>query len=85
MSKAVPRPGHSGWPAKSATVTLNLVIEKEQYENIRSILEALQPGASLEPEQFSEALTKTHQAHSRCDGENRIGLGMSYHLRPHGR
>ena len=48
--------------AGSAKVTLNLVLEKEQFENIRSIVEALQPDAQLDVEQFSAALTKTHHA-----------------------
>ncbi len=71
-----------GLAGEKSVVTLNLVIEKEQFENMRSILEALQPGATLEPEQFSAALTKTHQAiHSamaKTAGEN----GLDYHLRP---
>lgn len=71
-----------GMAGKSATVTLNLVIEKEQYENIRSIIEALQPGATLEPEQFSDALTKTHQAIHGAMAKTASELGMSYHLRP---
>ncbi len=71
-----------GLAGKSATVTLNLVIDKEQYENIRSILEALQPDASLEPEQFSEALTKTHQSIHAAMAKTAAALGMTYHLRP---
>jgi hypothetical protein len=66
----------------SATVTLNLVIEKEQYENIRSILEALDPEASLEPEQFSQALTKAHHSIHAAMAKTASSLGMTYQLRP---
>ena len=71
-----------GLAAESATVTLNLVIEKEQYENVRSIIEALKPDATLEPEQFSEALTKTHQAIHGAMAKTAAALKMSYALRP---
>lgn len=71
-----------GLAAENAEVTLHLVVEKEQYENIRSIVEALQPETSLDPQQFSAALTKTHQrihaAMSKTAGER----GMRYALRP---
>ncbi|MGI9470274.1 MAG: universal stress protein [Rubripirellula sp.] len=71
-----------GLADESATVTLNLVIEKEQFENIRSIVEALQPDAKLEPEQFSEALTKTHHAIHGAMAKTASSLGMTYQLRP---
>jgi hypothetical protein len=71
-----------GLAAKAASVTLNLVIEKEQYENIRSILEALHPDATLEPEQFSDAVTKTHESIHGAMAKTASELGMSYRLRP---
>ncbi len=71
-----------GLADESATVTLNLVIEKEQFENIRSILEALQPGASLQPEQFSEALTKAHKSLHGSMAKTASARGVSYNLRP---
>lgn len=71
-----------GLAAKAATVTLNLVIEKEQFENIRSIFEALDPDASFEPEQFSEALKKTHESIHGAMAKTAATLGMTYRLRP---
>ena len=71
-----------GLAAESATVTLNLVIEKEQYENVRSIIEALKPDATLEPEQFSDALTKTHHAIHGAMAQTASALNMSYALQP---
>ncbi|MFK8114486.1 MAG: universal stress protein [Rubripirellula sp.] len=71
-----------GLAATAATVTLNLVIEKEQFENIRSILEALDPDTNLDPEQFSDALTKTHQSIHGAMAKTATSLGMNYHLKP---
>jgi hypothetical protein len=65
-----------------ATVTLNLVVEKEQYENIRSIVEALSEGTTLDPESFAAALTKTHQSLHAAMAKTATDLGRSYHLRP---
>ena len=71
-----------GLSADHSTVTLNLVVEKEQYENIRSIVEALSEGATLDPESFAEALTKTHQSIHGAMAKTATELGRSYHLRP---
>ena len=71
-----------GLSAESATVTLNLVVEKEHFENVRAIVEALHPEASLEPEQFSDALTKSHQSIHGAMAKTATALGMSYRLRP---
>lgn len=71
-----------GLAAPAATVTLNLVIEKEQYENMRSLIEALHPDSKLDPDQFCEAMTKTHQSIHGAMAKTAQGLGMSYHLRP---
>ncbi len=68
--------------SESATVTLNLVVEKEQFENIRSIVEVLSPDAHLDPDQFSAALTKTHQAIHGAMAKTASALGMTYYLRP---
>ena len=53
-----------------ATVSLDLVVEKEQYENIRSIIEALAPEAAFDTDKFSQALTKAHQDDPRRDGQD---------------
>lgn len=71
-----------GLAAESGRVTLNLVIEKQQFDNIRSILEALHPEDSLEPEEFSEALTKTHHSLHSAMAKTASSLGLSYRLRP---
>ncbi len=70
-----------GLASKSATVTLNLVIEKENFENMRSIIEALHPGETLESEQFSNAMEKTHQSIHAAMAKTASGLGMTYRLR----
>lgn len=71
-----------GLARPGAMVTLNLVVEKEQFENIRSIVEALQPDATLNAEQFAEALTKTHQDLHGAMSKTAAGRGVSYRLRP---
>ena len=71
-----------GLSAEDATVTLDLVVEKEQYENIRSIVEALSDGAKLDPESFSDALTKTHHSIHGAMAKTATEFGRSYHLRP---
>ncbi|MEM6468138.1 MAG: universal stress protein [Planctomycetota bacterium] len=71
-----------GFSADGGTVTLNLVVEKEQYENIRSIVEAVSGPGSLDSEAFTEALTKTHQSLHGAMAKTATALGKSYHLRP---
>ena len=71
-----------GLASDKATITLNLVIEKEHYENIRSIVEAMEPGKQLGPEQFSEAITKTHQSLHESMAKTAGERAVTYHLLP---
>ncbi|TWT82454.1 hypothetical protein CA13_39170 [Planctomycetes bacterium CA13] len=71
-----------GLASEKATVLLNLVIEKEQYENFRSIIEAMDPEKKLAPEQFSEAMAKTHQAIHAAMAKTASERNLTYHLRP---
>ena len=71
-----------GLAGSGATITLNLVIEKEQFENIRSIIEAMSPEQSFDAEQFSDALTKTHKAIHAAMAKTAAASGLTYHLRP---
>ena len=71
-----------GMASEKAKLTLNLVIEKEHFENIRSILEAIDPDKPFEPEQFSEALTKTHQAIHAAMAKTARERGLNYNLWP---
>ena len=71
-----------GLAEPSATVTLNLVMEKEQFENFRSILEALQPESTIDPGQFSDALARTHHTLHGAMAKTAASLGMNYHLLP---
>ena len=71
-----------GLARESASISLNLVVEKEQYENVRSIIEALSPGAEFNSEAFSEALTKTHQAIHQAMSKTAATTGMTYRLQP---
>lgn len=71
-----------GLAAEHATVTLNLVVEKEHYENIRSIVEALSGGQKLDVDAFAQALTKTHHVIHSAMAKTANQTGRSYHLRP---
>ncbi|GAA4464792.1 universal stress protein [Novipirellula rosea] len=71
-----------GMANEKATVTLNLVIEKEHFENIRSILEAIDPEKPFEPEQFSDALTKTHQTIHAAMAKTATQRSLNYRLSP---
>ncbi|MDM4015367.1 universal stress protein [Roseiconus lacunae] len=71
-----------GLSAERGTVGLNLVIEKEQFENIRSIVEALSEETTLDNESFTEALTKAHHAIHQAMAKTATSLSRSYHLRP---
>ncbi|TWU61643.1 universal stress protein [Crateriforma conspicua] len=51
-----------GLAGPSAQVTLNLVLEKEQFENLRSIIQAMDPEGTLSEQQVSDALAKSHHA-----------------------
>ncbi|MCO8121829.1 universal stress protein [Stieleria sp. TO1_6] len=71
-----------GLSAERATVTLNLVVEKEQYENIRSIVEALSDDTKLDTQAFADALAKTHQSLHATMAKTASEMGRSYYLRP---
>lgn len=71
-----------GLAGEKANVSLDLVVEKEQYQNIRSIIEALTPETKFDTEQFREALTKTHQAIHDAMSKTANTVGVSYQMRP---
>lgn len=71
-----------GLAGNGADVALNLVVEKEQFENIRSILQAIDPSAKLDPEQFSDALAKTHQSLHAAMAKTATSRGLTYALKP---
>ncbi len=71
-----------GLAGDRAAVTLNLVVEKEQFENIRSIVEALTPETTLDSKQFAAALTKTHQMIHGAMAKTASVQGMTYRLLP---
>ncbi len=71
-----------GLAADKGTVTLNLVVEKEQFENVRTIVEALNEGATLDTEAFTAALTKTHQSLHGAMAKTATATNRTYHLLP---
>lgn len=71
-----------GMASPGAVVTLNLVIEKEQFQNMRAIMEAIQPGTELDLGQFAEAMTKTHQSLHGAMAKTATAKNLTYSLRP---
>lgn len=71
-----------GMASEKANVSLDLVIEKEQYENIKSIIEAVAPESTFDADQFREALTKTHQSIHDSMSKTASTIGVSYRMRP---
>ncbi|MEM6365795.1 MAG: universal stress protein [Planctomycetota bacterium] len=71
-----------GLAAPRGTVTLNLVVEKEQFENVRMIVEAINENAQFDAKAFTEALTKTHQSLHGAMARTATATGQTYHLLP---
>lgn len=71
-----------GLAAPDAVVSLNLVVEKEQYENIRAIIEALTPETSVDLEAFSAAVTKTHASLHGAMAKTASAMNLTYELKP---
>jgi nucleotide-binding universal stress UspA family protein len=66
----------------AGSITLNLVVEKEQYQNLRSILQALHPEETIDEQKFADALTKTHQSLHGAMAKTATALGLDYTLQP---
>lgn len=71
-----------GLADKESAVTLNLVVEREQFQNIRSIVEALSPGTSINESELQAALAKTHQALHAAMANTAAAKGCEYNLVP---
>ncbi|GAB5512486.1 universal stress protein [Rhodopirellula baltica] len=71
-----------GLASPGAEVSLNLVVEKEHFENVRSILEAIRPGETFDVDKLSDALAQSHtQLHAAMNATARE-MKMSYALIP---
>jgi hypothetical protein len=71
-----------GMAAPDAVVSLNLVVEEEQYQNIRAIIKALTPETSVDLEAFSAAVTKTHATLHGAMAKTASAMNMTYELKP---
>ncbi len=49
-----------GLVAADGEVSLHVILEKEHYENLRSVLEAARPGESFDESRVTDVLTKSH-------------------------
>lgn len=71
-----------GLAGEGAWISLNLVVEKEEFENIQSIIEAISPGTDFDAEMLSAALTKTHQRLHAAMLKTSQQSGFRYRLLP---
>ena len=70
-----------GLVADRGEVSLHVIVEKEHYENLRSVLEAARPGETFDQSQVTEALTQSHaQLHGAMAQSTRPGV--TYAFRP---
>ncbi len=71
-----------GLAAQDGEVSLNLVVEKEHFENVRTIIEAVDPGKSFDVSMLSDVLASTHQNLHAAMNATARELKLRYHLAP---
>lgn len=71
-----------GLASDGAKISLNLVLEKEAFENMKSIFEAINPGTNLDSEAFGDALAKSHADLHGSMAKTAAASGMTYRLMP---
>lgn len=71
-----------GMAEPHAEVSLNLVVEKEHFENVRSLIEAIHPEERFDSSKLSEILTKTHRTLHASMSATAHEMKMHYHLLP---
>ncbi|MEM6689428.1 MAG: universal stress protein [Planctomycetota bacterium] len=76
----------AGWVfgliGEGGKLSLNLVIDREHFENIRAIVEALHPEDDLDVSEFSRAMTETHKKLHTAMQRTANERNLSYALRP---
>jgi hypothetical protein len=72
-----------GLAAPGGEVSLDLVVEKEHFENVRSIMETVDPGITFDVSMLSDALASTHQNLHAAMNATARELKLRYHLAPH--
>lgn len=76
----------AGWAFGFATdkteISLNLVVEKEHFENVRALMEELRPGETFDESTLSDVLTKTHQSLHGAMNATAKQMNARYHLIP---
>lgn len=80
-------PEAAGWAigmaADDATITLNIVVEEGQLENLRELLQVVAPEQSIDREQLEVAMTKTHAHLHAATAKAAAEAGLTYRLHPH--
>jgi len=71
-----------GLAAPGGEVSLNLVVEKEHFENVRAVLEEIDPGKEFDIAALSDVLARTHQNLHSSMTKTADQLGVRYRLIP---
>ncbi|MEZ6087678.1 MAG: universal stress protein [Pirellulaceae bacterium] len=71
-----------GLSSESASISLEVVMDREQLENLQAILEVLVPERTLEPEQLNTALAESHSRLHVAMQKAAQEAGLSYRLVP---
>ncbi|MEM6365607.1 MAG: universal stress protein [Planctomycetota bacterium] len=71
-----------GLAADHAELSLNLVVEKEHFENVRSIVEAMHPDESLSAAQLGDVMVQTHQVLHAAISKSASERSLKYSLIP---
>ena len=70
----------SAFVSHSGRVQLVLILEEEFYENIRQLMQAVDPKVEITPESLSQALLKTHMRLHRGLQKSASNIGFRYEL-----
>jgi len=70
----------SAFVSHSGRVQLVLILEEEFYENIRQLMQAVDPKVEITPEALSQALLKTHMRLHRGLQKSASKIGFGYEL-----
>lgn len=71
-----------GLAAEGGSISLDVVAEKEQLENLQKVLEVIAPGTEVKPEDLSQALADSHTSLHAGLQKASYDAGISYKLVP---
>lgn len=72
-----------GLVAHSGVIQLVLILEEEFYENVRELMQAIDPDVEITPESLGDALLRTHMRLHRSLQKTAREIGFKYELTVH--